>query len=102
MIGVGYQSINLILTGKMAINLIAIVLVLKLVATCFSVGAGFSGGIFAPSLVLGSLLGGLFGIAVNILFPAWVASYPAYGLIGMGGDRQWRHHGTHYSHFYYF
>ena len=83
-IGVGYQSINLILTGKMAINLIAIVLVLKLVATCFSVGAGFSGGIFAPSLVLGSLLGGLFGIAVNILFPAWVASYPAYGLIGMG------------------
>ena len=80
-IGVGYQSINLILTGKMAVNIIIVVLIFKLAATSFSVGAGFSGGIFAPSLVLGALLGGVFGVAVNSLFPKWVATYPAYGLL---------------------
>lgn len=83
-IGVGYQSINLILTGKMAVNIIAVALIFKLAATSFSVGAGFSGGILAPSLVLGALLGGIFGVAVNNLFPEWVATYPAYGLVGMG------------------
>jgi len=83
-IGVGYESINLILTGKMAVNIIAVVLIFKLAATSFSVGAGFSGGIFAPSLVLGALLGGVFGVAVNNLFPKWAAAYPAYGLVGMG------------------
>ena len=83
-IGVGYESINLILNGEMAVNIIVLVLIFKLAATSFSVGAGFSGGIFAPSLVLGALLGGIFGIAVNNLFPKWVAAYPAYGLVGMG------------------
>ncbi|GAB6909922.1 Cl-channel, voltage gated [Desulfosarcina cetonica] len=83
-LGVGYQSVNLILTGKMALDIIAVVLVCKLAATSFSIGGGFSGGIFAPSLVLGALLGGIFGVAVNHLFPEWVAAYPAYGLVGMG------------------
>ncbi len=83
-IGVGYESINLILDGKMAVNIIILVLIFKLAATSFSVGAGFSGGIFAPSLVLGALLGGIFGVAVNNLFPKWVAAYSAYGLVGMG------------------
>jgi len=83
-IGVGYESINLILNGNMAVNIIAGVLLFKLAATSFSVGSGFSGGIFAPSLVLGALLGGIFGAAVNSLFPEWVATYPAYGLVGMG------------------
>ncbi|BBO84975.1 chloride channel protein [Desulfosarcina ovata subsp. sediminis] len=83
-LGVGYQSVNLILTGKMALDIIAVVLVCKLAATSFSIGGGFSGGIFAPSLVLGALLGGIFGVAVNHLFPEWSAAYPAYGLVGMG------------------
>ncbi|WP_303720781.1 chloride channel protein [Malonomonas rubra] len=83
-LGVGYESINLTLTANMALGLMAVVLLLKLVATASSVGAGFSGGVFAPSLVLGSLLGGLFGGVVQVLFPGSVASSAAYSLIGMG------------------
>jgi len=83
-LGVGYESINLALTAEMALGLMAIVLLLKLVATASSVGAGFSGGIFAPSLVLGSLLGGLFGAIAEMLFPGSVAGSAAYSLIGMG------------------
>ncbi len=83
-LGVGYESINLALTSQMALGLITTVLVLKLLATAGCVGAGFSGGIFAPSLVLGSLLGGAFGIVVEIFFPGHVATSAAYSLIGMG------------------
>jgi len=83
-LGVGYESINLALTSNMALSLMAVVLALKLVATACSVGAGFSGGIFAPSLVLGSLLGGAFGVCVTAVFPAHVAASTTYSLIGMG------------------
>jgi len=83
-LGVGYESINLALTSQIAIGLMALVLVLKLIATAGCLGAGFSGGIFAPSLVLGALLGGLFGSISGILFPGSVASSAGYSLIGMG------------------
>ncbi|HEY5674256.1 MAG TPA: chloride channel protein [Malonomonas sp.] len=83
-LGVGYESINLTLTSKMALELMLVVLVLKLLATASSIGAGFSGGIFAPSLVLGSLLGGILGTLFGMLFPGSVASSAAYALIGMG------------------
>lgn len=83
-LGVGYESINLTLAAEMTIGLMAIVLLLKLTATACSVGAGFSGGIFAPSLVLGSLLGGLFGSLVELIFPGSVAGSADYSLIGMG------------------
>jgi CIC family chloride channel protein len=48
------------------------------------VGAGCSGGVLAPFLVLGALLGGSFGVVVEKFFLEWVATYTAYGLIGMG------------------
>ncbi len=83
-LGVGYESINLALTGHITLSLLLIVLVLKLLATAASVGAGFSGGIFAPSLVLGSLLGAIFGTCVTIFFPAFTQASAAYSLIGMG------------------
>lgn len=83
-LGVGYETINLVLGAKTAVGLLLILLLLKLAATSFSVGAGFSGGIFAPSLVLGGLLGGLFGTGMHALWPELTAAFPAYGLVGMG------------------
>ncbi len=68
----------------MAVGLLLVVMLLKLAATACCVGAGFSGGIFAPSLVLGGLLGGLFGHLVEGLFPGSVAAVSAYSLVGMG------------------
>ncbi|PLX97658.1 MAG: chloride channel protein [Desulfuromonas sp.] len=83
-LGVGYESINLALTSQMALALMLSVLALKLLATASCVGAGFSGGIFAPSLVLGALLGGSFGTIAGFLFPGHVDTSAAYSLIGMG------------------
>ena len=83
-LGVGYETINLTLTSQMGTGLILTVLCLKLLATAGSVGAGFSGGIFAPSLVLGSLLGGLYGALMTYLVPGHIGTAAAYSLIGMG------------------
>ena len=83
-LGVGYQSINLVLTADIALKSMVLIIILKLIATSFSVGAGFSGGIFAPSLFLGAMLGGIFGTVSGFFFPGTVAPFHAYGLIGMG------------------
>ena len=83
-LGVGYESINLSLTGQLALGLMITVLMLKLLATAASVGSGFSGGIFAPSLFLGAFLGGTFGLLAQALVPGTIAPASAYSLIGMG------------------
>jgi CIC family chloride channel protein len=83
-LGVGYQSVNLVLSAKVTLIAMATVMVLKVAATAVSVGSGFSGGIFAPSLVLGALLGGLVGGSANMMWPEQVASLPGYALVGMG------------------
>lgn len=84
LLGVGYQSVNLVLAAKMTLLVMATVMALKMAATAVSVGCGFSGGIFAPSLVLGALLGGLVGWIANMLWPAQVTSLSGYALVGMG------------------
>ena len=58
--------------------------VAKLLAVCITLGTGGSGGIFAPSLYLGSMLGGLVGLGVAALFPGATAPTGAYALVGMG------------------
>ncbi len=83
-LGVGYESVNLVFTAKAALGLMLLMIIFKLLATCLSVGSGLSGGIFAPSLVLGSMLGGAFGILSHTLFPGTVAPFAAYALVGMG------------------
>jgi CIC family chloride channel protein len=83
-LGVGYQSVNLVLTANIALKSMIAIIIFKIIATSLSVGAGFSGGIFAPSLFLGAMLGGIFGTVSGSLFPGMVAPFQAYGLIGMG------------------
>ena len=63
--------------------LLVVLCVLKIVATCFTLGSGGSGGIFAPSLFIGAAVGGSFGLLLNRL--GWVddGSVSAYALVGM-------------------
>ncbi len=83
--GVGYGSINLALHGKI-IGLMAFALIFfKIIATSFTLGFGGSGGIFAPSLFVGAMLGGFFGSMANLAFPLSTASPGAYALVAMGG-----------------
>jgi len=72
------------LAGNILPVTLAVVLILKIVATSITLGSGGSGGVFAPSLVVGSLLGGLFGSGVHTLFPENTAFSGAYALVGMG------------------
>ncbi|PLX92911.1 MAG: chloride channel protein [Desulfuromonas sp.] len=82
-LGVGYQTINQVLTAQLLPMMMVAILLAKLAATAISVGVGFSGGIFAPSLVLGGLLGGLFGSLAHMVAPNLVAGFPVYALVGM-------------------
>jgi len=79
----GYETIINALNGGLSIKLLAALVLLKIVATSFTLGSGNSGGIFAPSLFMGAVAGGLYGEAVNYLFPTVTASPGAYALVGM-------------------
>jgi CIC family chloride channel protein len=83
-LGVGYESMTAALTGQLAIGAIVILIVAKLLAVSITLGSGGSGGIFAPSLFLGSMLGALVGVGVNAAFPGQAAPPGAYALVGMG------------------
>jgi CIC family chloride channel protein len=81
--GVGYESINHVLFGSLTIQVTLVLLLAKLLATIITLGSGGSGGIFAPSLFMGAMLGGAFGQIVHQLFPAVTAPSGAYALVGM-------------------
>ncbi len=82
--GVGYSSIELTMNGQLAPLLIVGLVGLKLVATSLTLGSGGSGGVFAPSLFIGVMLGSSFGSLIHYLFPGMEISPGAYALVGMG------------------
>jgi chloride channel protein, CIC family len=83
--GVGYDSINDALHGRTVWYLALGLIFLKVIATSFTLGSGGSGGIFAPSLFMGAMLGCFFGYFVHTYFPSITASPGAYALVAMGG-----------------
>ncbi len=83
--GVGYDSINNALHGNMLWYIAFILIFAKIIATSITLGSGGSGGIFAPSLFMGAMLGYFFGAFVHIYFPNITATPGAYALVAMGG-----------------
>ena len=83
--GVGYDTMDLALSGELLWKIAGILVFIKILATSISLGSGGSGGIFAPSLFMGAMLGVFFGHLVNLFFPAWTSSPGAYALVAMGG-----------------
>jgi CIC family chloride channel protein len=81
--GVGYESIGDVLFGRLAIQVILGLFLLKMLATVMTLGSGGSGGIFAPSLFMGAMLGSLFGQAAHHFFPSVTAPAGAYAMVGM-------------------
>jgi CIC family chloride channel protein len=85
--GVGYETIEGVLESdtSLGLTLLLSLVVAKILATHLTIGAGLSGGIFAPSLFIGAMFGGAFGIAVNALLPSGsVAPSGAYAIVAMG------------------
>ena len=83
-LGVGYGYVGDALNGKMALELMALLIVLKLVAVTTSYASGNAGGIFGPALFIGAMLGGSVGTLAHRLFPMYTANPGAYALVGMG------------------
>jgi CIC family chloride channel protein len=83
-LGVGYESITVALLGQLPWLLLLILVFAKITATSLTIGSGGSGGIFAPSLFIGAMMGGAYGHIVHYLFPSVTASSGAYSLVGMG------------------
>ncbi len=82
--GGGYETLGAALTGSLGLTVMAVLCVMKLVATVFSYGSGGSGGIFAPSLFIGGMLGGAVGTLDSTLLHHTGEPIGAFALVGMG------------------
>jgi CIC family chloride channel protein len=82
--GDGYEFIELALEGKMIFLIMFALIFLKIIATSLTLGSGGSGGVFAPALFIGAMVGGSYGWIVHTLFPAHTANPGAYATVGVG------------------
>ena len=82
--GVGYPALQAGVQGRYAVGFLLVLLVGKLLATSLTIGIGGSGGVFAPSLFIGAMLGAAFGDLVHTVAPHASGSLGAYALVGMG------------------
>jgi CIC family chloride channel protein len=79
-----YRTLELALTGAMPVKIMITYCLLKLAATVFSYSSGGSGGIFAPSLFMGAMLGGSVGYLDVIVFHHPADAIGAFAVVGMG------------------
>jgi CIC family chloride channel protein len=84
-LGGGYEWIQSAIDGKLAVGLMLVLAFAKIFATSFTISSGGSGGVFAPSLFIGSMMGGFYGNLCSKFFPHWVIHPNAFVLVGMGG-----------------
>ena len=87
-LGEGYQSIQQIIQGIFAsgLTVAAVAVAAKILATALTLGWGGSGGIFAPSLMVGSLVGLVYYRLLILLLPApSLAPEGCFALLGMAG-----------------
>lgn len=84
MYGVGYPVLEKATEGRYAVGFLLLLLVGKMVATSVTIGIGGSGGVFAPSLFIGAMLGAAFGATAAEVMPATAGAIGAYALVGMG------------------
>ena len=82
--GGGYEVMNQMLDGNMWWALALALIPLKIIATAVALGSGGAGGVFAPSLFIGCMTGGVFGYGVHALWPDTTATAGAYAMVGIG------------------
>ncbi|MBZ5584666.1 MAG: chloride channel protein, partial [Acidobacteriia bacterium] len=83
-LGVGYNHVSQALNGQLVLRTMALLVVLKLVATAMCYASGNAGGIFGPALFIGAMMGGAVGGAAHFILPDYTGSVGAYALVGMG------------------
>ncbi|MBT6913079.1 MAG: chloride channel protein, partial [Rhodospirillaceae bacterium] len=82
-LGVGYEAADAALKELLPLWLLLLLIPLKTGATAISIGCRFGGGVFSPSLCIGAMVGGAFGLIAASAFPHLAASHGAYAIVGM-------------------
>ncbi len=80
----GYGWIQMSLNGKLAVGLMLTLCFVKILGTSFTISSGGSGGVFAPSLYIGAMLGGVVGQVSHQIFPDIITQPTSFVLVGMG------------------
>jgi len=81
--GTGFDTIGKTLNGQIVPTLLVILIFGKILATTLTLGSGSSGGVFAPALFIGAMLGGAYGEVAHAVFPDLTAAGGAYAMVGM-------------------
>jgi CIC family chloride channel protein len=82
--GPGYESIDQAMHGQFTWKLLLALALLKILATTLSFSSGTPGGMFAPTLFIGAMLGASVGSFEKLFFPHLTGTVGAYALVGMG------------------
>ncbi len=83
-LGVGYEATTLAIRGNYGLGWLLVLLVAKTLATAICFASRFAGGVFSPSLYIGAMAGGAFGIIAASTVPEYASSPGVYALLGMG------------------
>lgn len=84
-LGQGYGWSQLAMAGSLSLGLVLTIMLTKIVATSFTIGSGGSGGTFAPTVVIGGMLGTAVGLVLRSQWPGTAPNLPAFALVGMAG-----------------
>ncbi len=82
-LGDSYGYLQQAMDGELPIRLMITIALLKILATSLTIGSGGSGGVFAPSLVIGGLAGAAMGAALHMYDPVWFPDPEAFAVVGM-------------------
>jgi len=83
-LGVGYEATDEALNQVLPLQMLIILAILKTAATALTIGSGAGGGVFSPSLFIGAMVGGAFGVIATEVLPDLSSGHGAYTLVGMG------------------
>lgn len=83
-IGVGYETTSLALTGQLLLWQAIVYAMLKVLAVAITMAGRMGGGVFSPALMVGALTGLAFGLIATGLFPNHSGAFTLYALAGMG------------------
>lgn len=82
--GAGYEAIDQAMHAQFAWKILLLLALFKIIATTLSFSSGTPGGMFAPTLFIGAMLGASVGSFEKIFFPHLTGSIGSYALVGMG------------------
>ena len=82
--GAGYEYMDQAMHGQFVWQMLVALALLKVLATCLSLSSGVPGGMFAPTLFVGAMVGAAVGAVEHRFFPGLTGPLGSYALVGMG------------------